>query len=315
MVDFRYTEFLPWLARWQFTRFAPILPPAAALLGGRALDVEAKRPAVVLSVMQTSSYYQTAYSTARHLNLPFALVVHDDPEEIEQVRSWALPAVRRVQGRIYRDADIRFCVSPQLRDLLADRYGVGADVLYPNRSASLKPRPPEWNRELRGDKLKIGYAGTIAYGYGRRLTELVPIFHSANVTLRVYSLQEPDFTAMRGVEYAGPSETPDLLWKRVTDECDAVILPYCRPEHGHEQLYRTHFPSKLPEYLALGMPVIVTGPSYATGMQWANENKAACICVGLDEEFSMAGTAIETCYRSFISVSARGWESTGWRHV
>lgn len=116
----------------------------------------------------------------------------------------------------------------------------------------------------------------MSYGYGARLRELAPIFHVAGVTLRIYSLQQPDFLGAPGVQYAG-AFSPALLWERVKSECDAVILPYCRHRHGHAGLYRTHFPSKLPEYLALGMPVVVTGPSYATGMQWAAEHPDACI--------------------------------------
>jgi hypothetical protein len=202
---------------------------------------------------------------------------------IERLSWWGLPLVRRLNGRIYRAADLRFCVSPQMRDLLNERYGASADVLYPNRSTSLEPRPMEWNAALRRQKLTIGYAGTMVSGYGCRLRELAPIFHEAGVTLRIYSLQKPDFLSTPGVEYAGSFSEPEAVWERVKVECDAVILPYCRP-HGHEHLYRTHFPSKLTEYVALGMPVIVTGPAYATGVQWAVSNPEACIHVDVDND-------------------------------
>jgi glycosyltransferase involved in cell wall biosynthesis len=253
------------------------------------LNFVAKRPAIVLSVMQTSMYYGMAYTTAKRLNLPFGLIVHDDPEEIERLRWWGLPLMRRVNGNIYRGADIRFCVSPQMRDLLMERYGASSEILYPNRSASLKPRPMEWNATLRRQKLTIGYAGTMVYGYGSRLQELAPIFAAAGAVLRIYSLQKPDFVPSPSVEYAGQFARPEDVWELVKAECDAVILPYCRSEHGHEDLYRTHFPSKLPEYLALGMPVIVTGPPYATGVQWAVSNPEACIRVGIDEDDKWSG--------------------------
>lgn len=288
-LDCAYSEFRPKLSRLQMSRFAPLAPPLAALLPTSPLNIIAKRPAIVLSVMQTSMYYSAAHATARRLRLPFGLIVHDDPEEIERLRWWGVPAVRGFNGRIYRDADLRFCISPQLRDLLERRYGAPADVLYPNRSASLAPRPMEWNESLRGRQLTIGYAGTMAYGYEWRLRELAPIFHAAKAKLRIYSLQRPEFLPAPGIDYAGPSDRPETMWERVKTECDAVILPYCRLQYGHEHLYRTHFPSKLPEYLALGMPVIVTGPAYATGMQWAAGNPEACIRVGVDEDSEWNG--------------------------
>jgi hypothetical protein len=283
-LDCAYTEFRPKLLRLQFSRAASLAPPLAAILGAKALKIDPVRPAIVLSVMQTSMYYGAAYATARRLGLPLCLIIHDDPEEIERLRWWGLPTMRRLNGRIYRNAALRFCISPQMRDLLAERYGVSADVLYPNRSVSLAPRCFELNRSLRRERFTLGYAGAMAYGYGDRLKELAPIFHAAHATLRIYSLQQPDFLPAPGVEYAGSYSPPDILWGRVKAECDAVILPYCRPEDGHEHLYRTHFPSKLPEYLALGMPVIVTGPAYATGVQWAVGNPEACIRVGIDED-------------------------------
>ena len=58
--------------------------------------------------------------------------------------------------------------------------------------------------------------------------------------------------------------------------CDAVILPYSSSERM-KQLYSYHFPSKLPEYLALGMPVIITGPEYATGVRWGKRNPESVI--------------------------------------
>jgi len=54
---------------------------------------------------------------------------------------------------------------------------------------------------------------------------------------------------------------------------DAMILPYLNPAGPYELLYRTHFPSKLTEYLALGIPVIVSGPDFATGVRWAKAEK------------------------------------------
>jgi hypothetical protein len=42
-------------------------------------------------------------------------------------------------------------------------------------------------------------------------------------------------------------------------------------------LYETHFPSKLTEYLALGMPTLITGPAYATGVRWGLRHPHAAV--------------------------------------
>jgi hypothetical protein len=58
-------------------------------------------------------------------------------------------------------------------------------------------------------------------------------------------------------------------------------LPY---SHNPDlrSLYETHFPSKLTEYLALGMPVAVTGPSYATGVRWGSRHPEGALTVADD---------------------------------
>ena len=80
------------------------------------------------------------------------------------------------------------------------------------------------------------------------------------------------------VDSRGLISPPERAWDAVKAECDAVILPYAWESAVDDtELYRTHFASKLPEYLALGMPVITMGPAYATGMRWANRNPSATL--------------------------------------
>jgi len=48
-----------------------------------------------------------------------------------------------------------------------------------------------------------------------------------------------------------------------------------------ERMYSIHFPSKLPEYLALGMPIVMVGPECATGVRWAIKNPQAIFLTDL----------------------------------
>jgi glycosyltransferase involved in cell wall biosynthesis len=114
-------------------------------------------------------------------------------------------------------------------------------------------------------KLTLGYAGSLSYGYGERLRELMPHLAGAGISLRLYSHDVPA-VPIDGAEHVG-GFAADVLWERVKRECDAVWLPYSNQEY-FQPLYRTHFPSKLTEYMALGMPVVITGPAHATGVKW-----------------------------------------------
>lgn len=279
-LECKYQLFHPTISSIQFTRLAPFAPLLGCALPTAIPSVKIDPPAVVLSVMQSSAYYRAAQFFASYHQIPLALIVHDDPEEIERIWSWSRPLIRKANGSIYRFARKRFCISPELCDLLDTRYGAPGEVLYPNRSSSTTARPRELNQRLRRHGgLVIGYAGTLTYGYGDKLKQLLPEFRRQGSTLRIYSVQKPPFANEKGVEYAGASASPDMVWPRVKEECDVVILPYADPEFGHEALYRTHFPSKLPEYLALGMPIIIAGNPAATGIKWGMAHPYACIVI------------------------------------
>jgi len=71
--------------------------------------------------------------------------------------------------------------------------------------------------------------------------------------------------------------TPEEAWHGIKDSCDALIFPYLDPPGAMERMYSIHFPSKLPEYLAVGMPIVMVGPDCATGARWAKRHPSAVL--------------------------------------
>ena len=275
------------LHRWKRSlRAFGLVPPVFAgqvdrLLGGFS-------PELVLCVMQHACYYETAWRFARARRLPLVVVVHDVNEQFEPVLPLAAHAVRRRDGAFYRFASRRLCVSPEMERLCRERYGVPGDVLYPIRGGDLLPRPvAEAGALKRPPGLTLGFVGNLNYGYGDELLRLCSSLRSSGTRLVIFSsppgascsalLEARDIVDFRGF---APAEQ---AWAAVKSECDAVILPYPNPAGRMEALYRFHFPSKLPEYLALGIPVIVTGPDYATGVSWALNNPGSAVAwTGVD---------------------------------
>jgi glycosyltransferase involved in cell wall biosynthesis len=236
------------------------------------------QPAAVVHIFSSLPYSQAAYLYSRRSGVPLVLIVHDDPEEFNGSYAWASSLIRQQVRRIYRHATSRLCVSPELERTLRERYGAAGNVMYPNRSEAIFPRPPQASLSLKEpDRLTLGFAGGLSYGYGPRLLELVPLLRKAGAKVRIYGGNLPVAECSDVLLNQGRLGTPEEAWARIKHECDAVLLPYCFPNHGHQNLYRTHFPSKLPEYLALGMPVIIAGPSYAAGVRWGMRNPESCV--------------------------------------
>ena len=247
------------------------------------------KPDVVVSVME-ERYVHAAGRYAAAARIPLVLIIHDKPELFDAIYPWAKKRQVKTNAALYASAAARLNVSPAMERHLFELYGVHGEVMYPNRSEQLTARPTEQSRELKNaGLLTIGYAGSLAYGYGEQLRRLAAAFAGSQLRLRVYG-SEPgaddplvkDFAAV--VTTAGRSETPEQLWPRVQAECDAVILPYSWSAAGQSiELYRTHFPSKLTEYLALGMPVVVTGPAFATGVAWSSTHPNAVVRLDADD--------------------------------
>ncbi len=230
---------------------------------------------VVVTLMERFDYVQAAHRFCRRRGLPLAVIAHDRLESFERVYPAFASAQRRRFAQVYRDAAVRFCISPEMEECLSAAYGAPGTVLYPNRSDELTARPVDDSADLKAPpRLTIGYAGALNYGYGERIAAVMPLLASAGFTLRVYSREAPP--SIDGVVYAGSFRRTLDLWDQLKSECDLVWLPYSYSGELRS-LYETHFPSKLTEYLALGMPTLITGPAYATGVRWGLRHPDAAV--------------------------------------
>ncbi|MBM3550213.1 MAG: glycosyltransferase family 4 protein [Alphaproteobacteria bacterium] len=281
-LDCKFVEFNPSFERLNATRFrkALLLARLSHLISTGHVPVGGFRADIVLSVMSNLSHAMAATAVAKRENIPLVWIVHDDPEEFNKTYNVGDALARRKFREMYRAGASRLCVSSELESTLSSRYGAPGLTMYPLRSETLKARSPTQNANLKNrEYLTIGYAGALSYGYGPRLIEMAPLLRSAKAKVIIYGSSLETAECSDVLISHGRLPTPEEAWERIKAECDAVLLPYCYANHGHASLLQTHFPSKLVEYLALGMPVVVTGPDYATGVKWAQRNQDCCVLV------------------------------------
>jgi glycosyltransferase involved in cell wall biosynthesis len=252
--------------------------------------LEGFKPEVVVCVMQHAVYYDAALHYARSKALPLIAIVHDLNEEFEPVLRGFLPAARRRDAEFYRYASRRLCISQEMEQFCREAYGVTGSVMYPNRSEDLAARPLDESSVLkRPPALTLGFAGNMNYGYGEGMLEMLPVIRETGTKVIAFG-REPGGEA---AALLGARDCFDLrgfvpsaqAWDAIKAECDAVWLPYTKANAGMRPLYSRHFPSKLPEYAALGLPVIVTGPDYATGLRWAKRSLGPELTASDEGEF------------------------------
>ena len=189
-------------------------------------------------------------------------------------------------GPVYRQAASRLCVSPGMVERHQAWFGSGADVLYPSRGED----SPEPRLRVRCDHEGppvVAYCGLIhQVGTAVLLRELAAVLATMNGRLDFYGPYSADVLA------ANWGLTPPVVWaagffpaaemgERVGCQRDGPrgsSLPASFEPREREDV-STLFPSKLADYTAIGLPVLVWGPGYSSAARWAAENPGATVCI------------------------------------
>lgn len=197
--------------------------------------------------------------------------LHDD--EI----TWNAPLVsgrylRWCRADVTRSASRLWAVSDRLLAQLPASVRSRSRVLRP--IAGVAPRRAVWRPEF-ATRLHLGYAGKIYSGLHPTLEQLATQLERADATLTIIT---DAATAARP-----PVNSPRLAWRpyfpRPSDaaewllaHCSALLIahPSGLPslDRGWKML-QTSFPSKLPEYAQLGLPLVLLGDRDSEFGDWA----------------------------------------------
>jgi hypothetical protein len=252
------------------------------------------KPDIVLTLMQDSWFYDLAARYAAARRLPLVLFVHDLSHGFEPVPGWLQRTQLARDRAVYGQACVRLCISQPMVDYFAQEFRLSGEVLPPPRSENLPSQTPENCLQLKTPgRLTLGYAGGLHYGYGEQLLAMLPVLRETGTAVEVYG---PDpsggLAALRQANdvfhFNGYAPTPEDAARGVLGKCDAILQPYLNPPGVHARQYRTHFPSKLGDCLALGLPLLVTGPADAAGTAWCMARPGCALTVTEPEPAALA---------------------------
>jgi hypothetical protein len=261
----------------RFNRWAVLAYSYAARFRASALRKILRdfQPEAVLSVTH-EFLWLTGARYARSAALPLHLVCHDDWPNVAAVPPGFRPWLDREFGCAYRQAASRLCVSPYMAEEYQRRYGIGGTVLYPSRAADapLFDAPPDRLLKSNGP-LTVAFAGTInSPGYVRALQNLAELLERIGGCLLIFGpLRETEMTACgldRGnIEVRGMVSSAELM-KRLRAEVDVLFIPqsFAPEDREHSAL---SFPSKLTDYTATGLPLLIQGPNYCSAVRWGRD--------------------------------------------
>jgi glycosyltransferase involved in cell wall biosynthesis len=206
-----------------------------------------------------------------------------------------------------------------MEELYQQRYGVPGTVLYPARAcdATTFDQPPE---RLAGprESLVCGYAGSInSPGYMRALRDMANALTSVNGTLLVFGPVTKEAAAAQGLDqpnirWEGMVSSNELI-RRLRAEADFLFAPMSFDERDRYNM-EISFPSKLTDYTAMGLPLLIYGPPYASAVRWAEENPGSAVVLTSENVEDMHAALKRLCHDSpWRTELAQGAVSAGAR--
>jgi glycosyltransferase involved in cell wall biosynthesis len=173
------------------------------------------------------------------------------------------------------------------------RYGAPAAVIYPSRAADCADfAEPPTRLADRDKQFTIAFAGTInSRGYFRALATLQQALEPVGGRLLIFGPLTNDEARQAGLNdlntgICGLLSATNLL-KRLREEADALFVPMSFATEDRANMEMA-FPSKLADYTATGVPLLIYGPSYCSAVTWARENPGVAEVVESEPDLAAA---------------------------
>jgi hypothetical protein len=248
--------------------------------------IEDFRPDAILTIADYLLWIAAAASAAQ-MRIPLHLIIHDDYAQKmtgHSDKAWATIARRAYKSkfrRIFVQSTSRLSISPNMADKYKHLYGVESSVLYPNRGNDSPT--PQLRVSNTSRPITIAFAGsTNVGGVAYQLKIMATLLQSMGGELHLYTKDAPQEIERQGIVgdcvkiigFLPPKIMAEEMGKSVT----ALFLP-ASFEPSREMEVSTLFPSKLADYTAIGIPIIIWGPSYSSAARWGLENPDAALTI------------------------------------
>lgn len=233
-----------------------------------------KECGAVVGVFPGLVFLDAACRAARRLRVPFISYLHDTVAESQAGGHYASYAVQ-VQRRIFSNAARILVATKGMAGLYREKYGIEAAPVLHIYPESVPDRPPDepGSRDL----FWSGNIYDINAAAGRRVYEASAQFPGVGMT--VASLQSRENLVRLGfsgervhrtyIPVGDRQKYLDLLRSH-----GVLMLALSWPDESsiHEDELRTIFPTKTPEYLASGRPILVHCPGHYYLAKFFKEN-------------------------------------------
>ncbi|HTL54124.1 MAG TPA: glycosyltransferase [Candidatus Limnocylindrales bacterium] len=230
-------------------------------------------PDAVLTVTHGYSWLVAAeYALRKHL--PLHLILHDD----WPAHGLVLPGLRNIAHRLlqefYQHANSRLCISPLMAEIYQREFSSPATVLFPcaEPDASAYESAPQ-RLSINRPGLVVGYGGTLnSRGQLRALLAVAEALAQVRGKLVIYGPNNRQHWAALSldrpsIELKGLI-TSEAMIGAFRETVNVLVVPLSFDQRDRRQNLLS-FPSKLADYTAAGLPLLIIAPAESGVARWA----------------------------------------------
>lgn len=231
-------------------------------------------PEAVLTVGLAGAWMD-ADSVSRAAGIPLHVIIHDDHHYarfwIPRLRPWG----EKLFGETYRRATSRLCISRPMERAYRERFRCNGKVLLPSRGRdSVSFDAPRSGGFAQSGHLKVFYAGSV---YGKMFEELKLLASALGAGGHRLILYTPSNLPLGfepgHLEIRAPLSSSELV-RQLHKEADLLLL-LTSFEPGLMEVIRTQFPSKMVDYTAAAVPILVVAPGQSGIADYLQERPTA----------------------------------------
>ena len=239
-------------------RLTDLQTPVAAVRTLKLLRATQAR--VVVAAYPDLHLLGVAMWAARRAAVPVVGYLHDTVAEANAHRFLYNRITERLQARVLRDATHLFVMSQGMSDLYQDKYQIQTTPLEHTYMEPIPKTVPDTPAQ------RTGFWAGAVYGINRHaLGRVTAALGTIDTPLEVASRHTVEDLAERGItgtriETSFYGSRPDYL--TAVQQKGVLILALDGPDESpfHRDELATIFPTKTPEYLASGRPILVHCP-------------------------------------------------------
>jgi len=221
--------------------------------------IERVKPSVIVGIYPSFHFLKIAREAARMTRVPWVAYLHDTLAESLSNTRWAAKAAE-LQEQVFAEAAAILVMSRGIADLYEKKYGLSCQPLehtYPEPMPMSLPQMPA---------LRQGFWGGDVYNINARsvsrVSEALRRMHCPFVIATKTTAKALEKRGVRGEHIKTRFYPERRAYLSALRQQGLLVLALDWPDESpmHEDELATIFPTKTPEYLATGRPILVHCP-------------------------------------------------------